>query len=449
MAELTVNREAVFEQLEYEPHSEGQWSAHTSTARFRVANCGRRWGKSQWAGHEMFLKMFCPETVNWIVGPTYVLGEKEFRVVLKDFRKFFGKSLDKHCSIHNSVKNGDMSIHFKELDSLLMVKSADKPQSLVGEGLEAAKHSMITWEMYIRPALSDKRGSADFPSTPQGFNWFKGMYDMGQNPKFEEYASWHFPTWANEAMFDGYDDPELVGIREAVTKMFWDQEYAALFTAYEGLIFQEFDPRIHVKPIMYNPDWENHLAFDWGFTDPTVCLDIMVDSSNRVYVWREYVVTQKNVAEHALVIKNREQPPGYHYDSISADPRGADEISTMQFMLGSILANALGVSLGVESIAQALKVRDDGLPGLIISNNCPMTIESMQSVRAKPTHDGSLKLDGNDHCADALRYFFNEHYVLGSGEGLADLYNGYESPLESSTFFRYESSLALKERLPG
>lgn len=453
MTELNVDRETVFEKLGYEPHSEGQWSAHRSTARFRVANCGRRWGKSTWAAHEMTLKMFTPETVNWIVGPTYTLGEKEFRIVVKDFKKL-GLLNPKYTSLHNSPKAGDMSLHFKKADSWLRVVSATKPDSLVGEGLnhvimsESAKHNMPTWEMYIRPALADKHGTADFPSTPQGFNWFKGLVDLGQDRNYPEYESWHFPTWTNEAMFPGgYEDQELVDIRNNVTKMFWDQEYAALFTSFQGLIFQDFDPQIHCKFIEYQPQWPNHLALDFGFTDPFVCLDIMVDPSNdRIYVWREYQVTQVNTGDHGIALKARENPPGYHCDSISADPRGADEISTLQFMLGSIDANSVGVSLGIEAMNQALKIRSDGLPGLFISPNCPRLIQQMQSIHAKPTLDGSLKLAGDDHGPDALRYWFNEHIVLGGADGLADLYNGYLTQQEAQTFFQYEGSLALAER---
>jgi hypothetical protein len=182
--EANISREALFEQLGYTPHSKLQWEAHNAQARFRIGCCGRRWGKSVWAGREMTAKMFVPNSVNWVVGPTYTLGEKEFRVTYNDFKKL---GLLKHCKHQYNVEQGRMRIYFPEMDSLLEVKSATKPDGLVGEGVdhmvisEAAKHNRSTWEMYLRPALQDKRGSADFPSTPQGFNWYKGLYDLGQD----------------------------------------------------------------------------------------------------------------------------------------------------------------------------------------------------------------------------------------------------------------------------
>lgn len=454
--EPEISREALFEQLDYHPQDNGQWDMHRSTARFRTACCGRRWGKSQWAGHEMTYQMFIPDTINWIVGPKYVLGEREFRVVHNDFKKL---GLLKRCKVSYNTRQGDMRIYFKDLNSECLVVSADKQDSLVGEGLshvimsEAAKHKLSTWQMYIEPALSDLRGSADFPSTPQGFNWFKGMFDLGQDPDQEEYSSWHFPTWTNLLRFPGgFDDPELKRIREARSNLWWNQEYGAKFTAYEGLIYQNFDPQIHVKPIAYNPLNENWLALDFGFKDPTVCLDIMIDPTNqRVYVWREYYVQQKISSDHALAIRNREQPAGYHYDYIAADPRGADEIATMQFLLGGMLANAIGRPLGIEAVASALKLRPDGLPGLIIDPSCKFLIDEFASYHAKPTvlnrneKAGTIETEGSDHSLDALRYFYNERFVLGSGEGLADIYNG-QGATEADTFFNYVSNLTMTDK---
>ena len=269
--EPNISREALFEQLGYAPHSEEQWAVHNSTARYRIADCGRRWGKSQTFGHEMTYKMFVPESVNWIVGPDYGLGEKEFRVVYKDFQKL---GLLKYCNKSYNVKQGNMRIYFKELDSLLEVKSAERKDSLVGEGLdhvimsEAAKHSVDTWQMYVQPGLTDKQGSADFPSTPEGFNWYEGLYQLGQHPDFPEYESWRFPSWTNPIVFPGGFDPnceniiegfhfnntkikcgcnpEIVQIFNTVSSMYFWQEYGAEFTSFEGLIYPEFDENINV-----------------------------------------------------------------------------------------------------------------------------------------------------------------------------------------------------------
>jgi hypothetical protein len=450
-----ISRDAFFERVGYKPHSDVQADMHHSDARFRIARCGRRWGKSKWAGHEAAYRMFLPDSVNWICGPTYRLGEKEFRVAHDDFKKL---GLLPHCSVHYNTNQGDMRIHFKELNSLLEVVSAERPNSLVGEGLdsvcmsEAAKHNMSTWQMYIEPALSDKRGCADFPSTPQGFNWFKGLYDVGQTDD-PNYASWHRPTWTNPVNFPGgYDDPEMVRIRNTVSEMYWLQEYGAEFTAFEGLIYDEFDEDIHVKPVKYDSRLKNWWALDFGFTDPFVCLDVMIDPSDRVYVWREYQVSGKSTTDHGLVLKNRESPDGFHVNGIAADPRGADEIATLTWVLGGINHNAIGWSQGIEAIKRALKVREDGRPGLIIDPSCINLIRQIKTLRKKQTPEGHNEKPGqhdyDDHGPDALRYFFNEYFVLGAGNSLSDVYNGQSLGSEAAGFFTYTTGIRLNDRVP-
>lgn len=461
-----ISDEKLFELLGYQPHSPEQFAFHESQARFNIACCGRRYGKTTAAGRKLTKKMFVPESINWIVAPTFPLGEKEFRIVWNDFKKL---GILDNCRKSYNVEQGNMFIEFTDLGSKLQVKSAQRPDGLVGEGLdhvcmsEAAKHNKSTWSMYIEPALSDKLGSADFPSTPEGFNWYQGLYEIGQlgingideygqeSRAYGDYASWRFPTWGNTRMFPGgfdnsCDHPgrqahepgervlpcgcnaELARIKDQVSPMYWQQEYAAEFTAFEGQIYPEFTEQSHVKQFEYNPAWKNWWAMDFGYVDPFICLDVMIDPSDRVWVWREYVVSYVSTHEHGQILKKRENPPGFHIDAVAADPRGADEIATLAYSVGSICANAVGWTMGVEEVKRALKVREDGLPGLIVHPRCVELIRQMKRLRAKEVKEGHNSREGqhdyDDHTCDAIRYFFNEYFINGGNQSLAALYEG-------------------------
>ena len=469
--EPKISREKLFKQLGYKPHGKEQWDAHRARERFRLICAGRRFGKSQWAGHELTYKMFIPHTVNWVVGPDYSLGEKEFRVCFNDFKAL---GLLDQCQKSYNVKQGNMRIYWKEMDSLLEVKSAERKDSLVGEALdhvcmsEAAKHSMSTWQMYIEPGLSDKLGSADFPSTPQGFNWFKGMYELGQQSHrsdLDDYVSWRFPTWINTTMFPGGFNPtchnivendsgqmlhlddnnmcpcnrELIRIFNNSSRMYWMQEYCAEFTAFEGMIYPEFNDQLHVRNFEYNPSWKNWGAIDFGFVDPFVFLDIMIDPQDRVYIWREYMVSYKTNHEHSQILKSRENPEGYHLDGIAADPRDPDGINTLAWALGGAFATPVDRTAGYEAVRRALKTRADGLPGLMVHPRCTELIRQLKILRyaeSKEGHNSKLSQhDYDDHGPDALRYFFNEYFVLGRNDSLADLYDGHRNRTEADTFF--------------
>ena len=49
------------------------------------------------------------------------------------------------------------------------------------------------WQQSIRPTLTDLQGSAWFLSTPKGMNYFKQLFDRGQDPERGDWASWQMP----------------------------------------------------------------------------------------------------------------------------------------------------------------------------------------------------------------------------------------------------------------
>ena len=71
-----------FNYTNYTPHN-GQNNLHfpNKTARFIVAICGRRWGKSVAASKEIEVMLNIPNTRSWVVAPTYQTAEKVFREV--------------------------------------------------------------------------------------------------------------------------------------------------------------------------------------------------------------------------------------------------------------------------------------------------------------------------------------------------------------------------------
>lgn len=478
MTDSMIDQGKLFERVGYHPHDKQQLY-HNSTARFKIPTCGRRFGKSHMCGHDMTKRMFMPDKFYWIIGPTYKLGEKEFRVVYDDLvRKLRIPKMKKSYN----VKQGDMRIQMP-WNTILEVVSADKPDSLVGEGLdhailsESALHPRLIWDQYIRPALSDKQGSCDFPSTPRGNNWYKGMWMIGQTDD-ELYESWRFPTWENNVMYPGgfnlqcpnilegkhYPvhkctcNREIVEIFNRVSLMYFLQEYAAEFTSFEGKIYGEFDETVHVRPCKYNPAWESWAALDFGFSDPFVCLDIQVDPMDNVYVWREYQSRYKTTYEHCNYLMMRDNPEGYHLDRISADPRGADEIATVELIwIGGVEADAdVSWEDGVEAIKRYLKLQADGRPKLIIDPSCTELIRQMGELKTPPVKPSSSEKnqqrkpgtrtqhDYDDHGPDALRYFFNQFEVLRNAS-LSDIYTpAYYRGSEAEGFFTLNRGLTME-----
>ena len=176
--EIVKFKKKWFKFTDYAPHT-GQERLHypPRDPRFIVAVCGRRWGKSVGASKEIELVITQPKKRAWVVAPTYQTAEKVFREV-------WDVMINKKQMPTRRASYRDMYIEF-EWGSVFEAKSADNPPSLVGEGLdllvldEAAKQKKKTWEMYLRPTLSDRKGKAIFNTTPEGYNWIYELYLRG------------------------------------------------------------------------------------------------------------------------------------------------------------------------------------------------------------------------------------------------------------------------------
>ncbi len=435
----------------------------------------------------MTYKAFVPNSYNWIVGPTYKLGEKEFRVVWEDFKKL-GILNHKETRKQYSPNQGNMRIQLP-WGAVVEVVSAEKPDSLVGEGLshvimsEAAKHKRDTWEMYVEPGLSDLLGTADFPSTPQGYNWYHGLWLLGQGdfsastvtpgtklstvPTDQaailqsagegphNYKSWSFPTWTNLVRYPGgYDDPEIQRLKRTASKVHFEQEYGAQFTSLTGAIYDEWDERIHVQQHTFNPNWQNFLAFDYGYANPFVCLDIQISPSDEVFVWREYYSRYISTHEHALILKSRINPPGYHIDGMWGDHRGPDEAATLSNVLGHVASQDVPWKLGVEMLKQLMKPDLHGKVRLHVDPSCSNLIRQLGQLHVKTSvrqaqdlnemqGDGNIQHKVDDHAADALRYFIGPLFVMGMNSHLEDIYGAQYRGSESEDFLRLRQSMVL------
>jgi hypothetical protein len=413
-----------------------------------MACCGRRYGKSTMAARDMEPQLFLPNKNFWIVGPTYDQGEKEFRVIWNDLMVKLSLGRDKRIKKAYNKKQGVMFIQLP-WNTRLEVRSADHPENLVGESLdgvimsEAAKHRHDTWERFIRPALSDKRGFATFCTTPEGQNWFYDLWTLGTLPTYPDYASWRLPSWENTVVFPGgRQDPEILSMERSTSKEWFEQEIAAEFTSFVGKIYTEFDLLKHVIEYEYNPNWRNYLFIDWGFVNPLCILDVQVSPFDDVYIWRETYASGKRLEEVLEDYKNYEQPQGHHIVCSYADAEDPEAVLTVNKLLAACVALPEAKEnwrQGVEVVKRFLRLYDTGtmdqynepfkVPKLYVSRNCPNVIREFQNyrMRSQPSsgtdpREGPYKKD--DHAMDAIRYGLMHLFELGADshlEGVVDL----------------------------
>lgn len=417
----------LWELVEYEPHPK-QLEFHMSEARFKVAVCGRRFGKSRMAAAEALIAFMEPNNRGWIVGPQYSVGENEFKYVWDDLIKM--RLIDKMKKKAYNVRTGEMYVE-SPWGSRIDVMSADKPDSLVGKGLhwiivsEAAKQNPIVWDKYLRPALADHKGWAIFPSTPEGFNWFYQLYMLGQAGGDDDYESWCYPSWENPHVYkEGFEDPEIQKqLRTPDDPWFW-QELGADFRSVVGLIYPEFSNERHVKRHVFRPEWANEIWMDWGFTNYAAALDVQIDPEDNVYIWREYYENQHSASQMGRALVERANPYGYHVDIGYGDSASPEVwIELMQHLNCQILAlaDAKEWQQGVAKVKDWL-VGIEGVPKLYVDPSC---VNFLAEIVEYKTAEGKSKdprmnvreepMKRRDHAMDAMRYGFMHKFVLGAG----------------------------------
>lgn len=231
-----IDKLKLFADLGYVPHP-GQLEIHLADVPRRVVACGVRWGKTKCAAMEGLVAALQPaeHSVGWVVAPTYDLAARVFREIVLTVRK--------HLSHHiRGLSESDGSLRLLNMAgglSEIRTKSAESPESLLGEGLdwvivdEASRIKRTIWQEYLSQRLIDKDGWALLISTPKGKGLFYELFrrGLGEDPRWR---SWNSPSWTNPRL-----NRELIeSERELQPEKAFRQEYGAEFLEGEGAVFR-------------------------------------------------------------------------------------------------------------------------------------------------------------------------------------------------------------------
>lgn len=197
----------------------------------------------------------------------------------------------------------------------------------------------------------------------------------------------------------------------------WESEMLCKRPSLENVVFDEFDPAIHVERVDYDANLVLYRALDFGFVNPFVCLWIQVDEAGCVRLIDEYVRSRATIDVHAAEIKSRTTGGEGRVAATFCDPAGAgvndvtgtSTVRELRSLGIAVRYRRSGILEGIELVRRAIH-SGDGQSRLIISPRCQRLIEAMQCYHYPDSHDGCSELplkDGvYDHPIDALRYFF-------------------------------------------
>ena len=386
------------------PLSPAQKTIADCKKRFIVACCGRRFGKTTLAIRQLCYWAREPNAEVYYVSPSYRMSKT---IV---FKRLKNKLLD----LRWVKKINETELSFQLINgSTISLKGADNYDSLRGVGLsglvidEAADVDEAAFTEVLRPALSDRQGSAMFLGTPKGFNWFKDLFDLAEQYP-DEWASFQYTT------LDGGQVPaeEIEAARAILDQRQFEQEYMATFQNFTGRVLYAFERGRNVRKFEGTLPEELHIGMDFNVDNNSAV--VLVKQGTTLHAIDEIRLMGSNTDDMVTEIKTR-----YPQNKITVypDPAGSARKTSAGGRTDHSILRAAGFRVlapnshdSVRDSVNAVNAKlcsSTGVTTLFFDPKLKYTIESMEKFVYKPNSSIPDKSTGWDHPIDALRYCVN------------------------------------------
>ncbi len=374
------------------------------THRFRVVNCGRRFGKTTLAAEEIKGKVLYKASRIAYVAPTYQQSRDiMWELLKKELGPIATNINESRLEIKTLGKGGESLIILRGWESIETLRGQQFDFIVIDE-IASMRNWKINWQEVIRPTLTDTQGSALFISTPKGFNHFYDLYNLERGDI--DYKSFHFSS---------YDNPhlpieELDKAKRELTEDRFSQEYLADFRRTEGLVYKEFDRERHIygstERLLYVPI-ERLVGVDWGYTNPSTVLLIEKDTDHKYWVKEEYYKTQKTteeIVEYARALGGNKYYP---------DPAEPDRNEMLRRSGCNIREVSKDIEAGIQSVRELFKANR-----LFIHESCQNLIFELETYhypeKKSDKNEPELPVKENDHALDAMRYVLYMQAPVGA-----------------------------------
>lgn len=382
-----------------------QREIHASLKRWNLLVCHRRFGKTVFAINELIKQAVknqqkMPRYA--YVAPYY----KQAKQIAWDYLKDFTRPIP-----GIKVNESELRVDFP-WGARIQLFGADSPDSMRGLYLDAvvldeyADMSPRIFSEVLRPALSDREGSAIFIGSAKGGTPF---YDLWERIKDE--PDWFVKVY--KASETGViPDAELEDARKIMDEDEFAQEYECSWTAsikgaYYGKQLSEAQTEDRIGKVPYDPRLPVHTAWDLGVGDSTAIWFYQV-LGQEIRIIDFHEDSGEGLPYYAKILDQKDYKYGEHWAPHDIQVRelgsGKSRIETAK-MLGiefRIVPN-LSIDDGINAVRNTIP------RCWFDAKKCELGLQALRSYRKeyddrrqeykpRPLHDWS------SHAADAFRY---------------------------------------------
>ena len=374
-----------------------------SKARFRVVNCGRRFGKTTLAILELVGAAVADNDrrVAYIAN-TYQQARDIAWRELKELTRTIAKEINEtRLEIEVYTQNGGTSLiwlrGWESVDTL----RGQRFNFLVIDEVAMMRNFEENWQEVLRPTLTDFKGEVLFLSTPKGYNHWYDLYETAKTDS--DYAAFKFTSYDNPLL----PQEEIDKAKQELTSDRFAQEYLADFRKVEGLVYPEFSREHNVVEVVPTHRVERILAVDFGYTNPAAILTIDLDDKGTYWVVQEYYRSGKVNIELIEYAKSQLS------NAVYPDPAEPDRCEEMKRHGLNVREVSKDTPAGINKIRELFKAHR-----IKIHNSCKNLINELETYRYPDKKDDKnpyeVPIKENDHAVDALRYALSMHTKASS-----------------------------------
>lgn len=306
-----------------------------------------------------------------------------------DVKWFGGSPKEAACYKYKNgsvIVVGGMDKSMKIMSSEYDVCYAQEATELLEEDWEAITTRLRNGKIPYQQLIADAN-----PNMPT--HWLKIRADLS---KVHHIRSRHED---NPILFNQNPDGTTGGLTEAgasymakldaLTGVRYMRLRKGIWCAAEGLVYEEFDPDVHVhKRIGVPPiSWTRYISIDFGYTNPMVVQFWAEDEDGRLYLYRELYETKITVDEMAVKIKaamNLKKEPRPRMIICDHDAEGR---AVLERELGmSTKAAKKSVEDGIQAVKKRMLRSDvDGRPRIYLCQDALVERDKDLADRKKPT----------------------------------------------------------------
>ncbi len=230
----------------------------------------------------------------------------------------------------------------------------------------------------------------------------------------------------SNALENPYLPKDYIAKIQALHGRYRDRFVLGKWVDFEGLVYDCFDPLIHVVDRMPEgwEKWPKLRAIDFGYSNPFVCQWWAISPDDEWYLYREIYYSHRLVEDHARQIVTLSV--GESYLAAYAD-HDAEDRATLEHYGVQTTPALKDVSPGIQEVYGRLKPDERGRsriyflrdalverdPALVEAKKPTCTVEEIQGYQyPKQKGDKNVKEEPvklNDHGMDAMRYAVYSH----------------------------------------